>query len=215
MNIRRSLLPAVLLVLGFTLAVPLPVSATLPAIVEGQPCRLWRRCWSGPLRRWQHRHRKPDRAAPQSPAGRSLLPPLFQCPGPAARAQSAERRFRGDRRRRSRLYHHQQSCHRQRRQNYRHPARRPRAQRQGDRFRSAKRRGGDPDSSNNITALPLANSDSCGWVISWSPSATRSGWARPSPRASSARWAAPADQATRISSRPTPRSIPATPAARW
>ena len=58
-----------------------------------------------------------------------------------------------------------------------------------------------------------------GWrsVTMWWRSAIRSALARPSPRASSARWGAAgsASRAMRTSSRPTPRSTPATRAARW
>ena len=72
--------------------------------------------------------------------------------------------------------------------------------------------GADPETDIAVLRIPPEN-----LTISSSPSATPSASARRSPRASSARCAvaAWASRVSRTSSKPTPRSTPATRAARW
>ena len=82
---------------------------------------------------------------------------------------------------------------------------------------SRHRRRADAHEAQDLTAIPLGNTAArCAWAISWSRSAIRSGSADGDLGIVSAVGAAtcPAP-ATRTSSRPTRRSIPAIPAARW
>ena len=183
------------------------------------PSRRWS---SGPRRRWSISTPAAWCAAQRlAAARRSVLPPFFgdRSLGPAAGAGAELARLRRDRRRR-RPDRHQQPCGRAA------PTRsrscsptgansRPRSLRADERTDLAVLR--IDTRRREAAALRCAIPTSSRSAISCSPSAIRSASARPSPAASSRRWRAPrsASPISASSSRPTPRSIPAIPAARW
>ena len=148
--------------------------------------------------------------------------PMPGQPRPAAARTAARRRRRTAAARRRlglhpqcrRLRDDQRARGRGRRRGARHADRQARIQGQGHRRRQAHRCGGREDRRHRpACGARSATSTRCGWASGSWPSARRSGSRTPSPPASSAPRAATPATSCR-SSRPTWRSIPATPADR-